>query len=373
METKTGLKQLSGSTAPGFERMADVLSERLKCGGAGLSIHIDGRPVVSLWGGTRRLSDRSDEWTEDTLVNLWSIAKTFNALCILDLVNRKKIALDDPVCRNWPEFAKNGKEEITIRQVLCHSSGLPGVSQKLQTLDMCHWKKVCECLENEAPWWPPGTRRGVHIQFYGHLLGEVVRRATGVSMGSFWHSRFSPAFGPDVFLGVPDSEHRRIADVIEFSATEKQAYLGDQNSMLYRAVTNPPFAFEPEILNSSVWWRAEMCGYGTAESVARVYDLFARVDSGPEGILPKELVREAMRVQSEGFDEILSKEKRWCLGLQAFGNSGWIGMAGLGGSIAAVHAKTAACFVLLANGMADFKDALVLMNELAWLLGTDPL
>lgn len=375
MATKTVVRQASGFVAPGFERIGELFSDRLaeKSGGAGLSIHLDGRSMASLWGGNSRSTEEGGEWTENTLVNLWSISKTLNALCVLHLVDQKQLSLDTPVCSYWPEFAANGKAEITIRQVLCHKSGVPGVSQKLETLDMCNSRKVAECLQNETPWWPPGTKQGVHVQLYGHLLGEVVRRVTGMSMGAFWHTKLAGAFGPDVFIGVPESEHKRIADVIEFSPVEKSAYLSDPTSMLYRAVANPPFAFEPEILNSAVWWKSEMCGYATAEGVARVYDLFALVNSDRPRILPKALLLEAMRVHADGWDEVLGKEKRWCLGLQAFGTSGWIGMAGLGGSFAAVHPEVGATFSFLANAMADFRDALVLLNALSQLLGTPPL
>jgi CubicO group peptidase (beta-lactamase class C family) len=375
MKTRAGLREASGVVAPGFERIAEVFTERLatKRGGATLSIHVAGRSVANLWGGSRRSTEGADDWPENTLVNLFSVSKTLTALCILRLVDQGRIALDDPVCSYWPEFAANGKAEITIRQVLSHTAGLPGISQSLESLDIFDGRRICECLENESPWWPPGTKRGVHVQFYGHLLGEVVRRVAGVSIGTFWRKEIASALDADVFLGVPEHEHSRIAEVIEFSPAEKNAYLSDPTTMLYRVMTNPPAAFNPQLLNSPLCWKEETCGYGTAEAVARVFDLFALVNSGHRGILSTEILREALRVQTEGWDEVLAKPKRWCFGLQAFGTSGWIGMGGLGGALGIVNPEAAISLVFLANAMGDWRDSLVLLNVLSQMLGTAPL
>src|SRR5204862_4631864 len=125
---------------------------------------------------------------------------------------------------------------------------------------------------------PPGTKRGVHVQFYGHLLGEIVRRVKGASVGTVWRTELAPALDADVFVGVPAAEHARIAQIIDFSPAEKQTYLANPGSMLYRVAVNPPIAFEPVLLNSPLWWRLETSGYGSADAVARVFVVFSLVN-----------------------------------------------------------------------------------------------
>lgn len=376
MDRHAGPSRAAGFVAAGFDPIADAFAERLavKHGGAALSIRVAGRSVVRLHGGSRSAGEGPDDWSDDTLVNLFSVSKTLFVLCVLLLVDRGRIALDDPVCLHWPEFAANGKEAITVRQVLSHTAGLPGVSERLESADIFDRARICRCLEQESPWWPPGTRRGVHTQFYCHLIGEIVRRVTGESIATLWRRDLAPALGAtDAFMGVPDREHSRIAHCVPFTPAEKAAYLSDPDSLLYRVMTNPPVTFDDGILNSPLCWSTETCVYGTAESVARAFDVLARVRSGEEGPISPRLLTEALTVQTEGFDEVLGRPKRWCLGLQAFGATGWIGMGGIGGTLAAVHPEAEASFAFLPNAMGDWRHALVLLNVLSPLVGAPPL
>lgn len=373
MAAHAELRNASGFVAPGFERLAELFSERLGAmrGGASLSIHVAGRSVARLWGGNRRSTGASDEWSGETLVNLFSVVKPIYTLCILALVDRRQMALEDPVSLYWPEFAANGKAEITVRQVLSHTAGLPSIREPLDSRAVFDRERMCRCLENESPWWPPGSKRGVLAHFYCHLLSEVVRRVARVPIEVLWRNELAPALdAADVFFGVPEFEHGRIAECLEFTPAEKAAYLSDPQSLLYKVMTSPPVAFETQVLNSPQCWNVETSGFGTAEAVARVFDLLALVNAGPPRALSTPLLREALRVQSEGFDEVLGRTKRWCLGMQAFGATGWIGMGGIGGTLAVVHPETATSFVFLPNGMGDWRHSLVLLNLLSQLLGT---
>jgi hypothetical protein len=178
-----------------------------------------------------------------------------------------------------------------------------------------------------------------------------------------------------VGFGVPASDDERVAEGIGFTADEREAFLGAAGSLLRRIMTNPPVTFDTELLNSPLCWHSEACTFGTAAAVARAFDLFALVDAPDR--LPRLVaaasLREALRVHAEGVDQVLGKPKRWCLGMQAFGPSGWIGMGGIGGTLAAVHPQSETTVVFLPNAMGDWRHALTLLNEVARTQGTDPL
>src|SRR5579875_2253066 len=151
--------------------------------GAAVAVMVDGRPVVDLWGGYADAARRIP-WRRDTLVNVFSVGKALATVCVLRLVDRGRLALDAAVGRLWPEFAAAGKGTITVRQLLCHRAGLPAIWAPLAPEAIFTWETMTTALAREAPWWPPGTRHGYHVNTFGFLVGEVVRRPAGRSAGS---------------------------------------------------------------------------------------------------------------------------------------------------------------------------------------------
>ena len=149
-------------------------------------------------------------WRHDTLVDYYSVGKAFVALLALQLVDNGLIALDDPICTVWPEFATAGKEGATLRHALCHRAGVPAIREPLSDEDLWDWDRMAGALAATAPWWEPGTRHAYHTNTYGHLIGEVVRRVSGETCGRRL-AALADRLEADLFVGVPAAEQQRCA------------------------------------------------------------------------------------------------------------------------------------------------------------------
>jgi CubicO group peptidase (beta-lactamase class C family) len=163
--------------------------------GAAVCVVLDGRPVADLWGGWLD-SGHARPWERDTLVDVFSLGKAMAALCVLMLVERSAVDLDAPVAHYWPQFASHGKDAITVRMLLSHRAGLPGIRRALAPGAMYDWDLMTDALAGEEPWWQPGTRHGYHVNTFGFLAGEVVRRASGEGVGDFFRSNVSGPWTP---------------------------------------------------------------------------------------------------------------------------------------------------------------------------------
>ena len=161
-----------------FKGLRDILAANLASGadlGASVAVTLDGAPVVDLWGGWADEA-KTRPWVADTITNVWSTTKTMTALCALVLVERGQLDPYERVSTYWPEFAANGKEDIELRHLMSHTSGVSGWAQPVAVADMYDWETSTAKLAAQAPWWEPGTASGYHALNYGHLIGEVVRR-----------------------------------------------------------------------------------------------------------------------------------------------------------------------------------------------------
>ena len=181
--------------------------------GASIVVQHKGETVVDIWGGHTDES-RTTEWAEDTLVNVWSTTKTMTFVTALLLMDRGELDVDAPVARYWPEFAANGKEGVLVRHLLGHTAGLSGLDEPFVGEDVADWDRVCAALAAQAPWWEPGTQSGYHAVTQGNLIGEVVRRITGTTIGTFFASEIAGPLGADFFIGLPESEEHRVSIVI---------------------------------------------------------------------------------------------------------------------------------------------------------------
>src|SRR5205823_8720320 len=242
--------------------------------GASFAATVDGELVVDLWGGYADAA-RTRPWTRDTIVNVFSTTKAMTALCAHLLVDRGLLDLDAPVARYWPEFAQAGKEGITTRHLLTHSAGLAALRRSLPTEALYDWTRMVEALAAEAPWWEPGSANGYHAMTYGYLVGEVVRRLTGKTLGRFLRGEVTAPLGADFHIGLAPSEDARVAEMVPPSAEEAAAAYPskgtDPQSLSARALNNPPL--RPEVANRPEWRQAEIPaanGHGNARSVARV-------------------------------------------------------------------------------------------------------
>jgi CubicO group peptidase (beta-lactamase class C family) len=207
--------------AEGFEKGEEL-------GGAVAVMH-DGELVVDLWSGYADVA-RTRPWRKDTMVVVSSTTKTVVSLCGLMLLDRGIIELDAPIATYWPEFAAAGKAEIPVRYIFCHATGVPSFEPPFSLRDLFDWELCVTNLARQKPWWPPGTATGYHANSYGYLLGELVRRTTGRTIGQFVREEFADEIGADFWIGLPESELGRVANA---DTSERREI--DPDSMAYRA------------------------------------------------------------------------------------------------------------------------------------------
>jgi CubicO group peptidase (beta-lactamase class C family) len=281
--------------------------------GAAYSLYLDGTKVVDLWGG---VADRRTgaPYTDGTLQLVFSTTKGATAACANLLAQRGELDVDAPVADYWPEFAQAGKDAIPVRWLLCHKAGLPTVDAKLTIEEVYAWDPVIRALEVQEPFWEPGTAHGYHAITYGYLVGEVVRRISGKSLGTFWHEEFAEPLGLEFWIGLPPEQEPRVARLVamgEGDSADLSALLPD-DMLIRRALSlNGAFGDVGASFNDPALHAAEMPaanGITNASSLARFYAaLIGGVDGGPsEAVLTREQLDHARTCQTEGADQVLS-------------------------------------------------------------------
>jgi CubicO group peptidase (beta-lactamase class C family) len=290
--------------------------------GAAVAIAIDGKLVVDLWGGWADHA-RTRPWQRDTLVNVFSVGKAFAALCLLNLVERGQVSLDAPVARYWPAFAAGGKADLPVRMLLCHQAGLPAIRRPLPNLAMYDWGLMTAALAAEAPWWEPGRQHGYHVNTFGFLIGEVVRRVSGQSIGTFFRNAVAGPLAADFHFGIGPEHDERIADY-RFADEPPQMVADDDDTarryLLGSVYANPPGLSGLGTVNTRAWRAAEMPstnGHANARAVARIYSALAR-GGAVDGIriLQGETITQAIAEASSGPDVVLRRPSRFGLGFQ---------------------------------------------------------
>lgn len=246
--------------------------------GAAVTVTVGGETVVDLWGGWADAA-RTRPWERDTLVNVWSTTKGPVALCAHILADRGLIDFDAPVATYWPEFAAAGKENVLVRHLLSHRAGLAGLREPHSLAQLYDWELTTERLAAMEPWWEPGTRSGYHALTYGFLVGEVVRRVSGLLPSAFLEREVTGPLGIDFTIGLPEKEADRAAELVPppaGSSSEQAAIFSQLTPAAIAALANPmPGATEA---NSPEWRAAEIPaanGHGTARAIAALYGIFA--------------------------------------------------------------------------------------------------
>ena len=331
--------------APVQEAFAENFATRGEQGAA-VSVVVGGRVVVDCWGGWADVTT-SRSWTGDTLVNVFSVGKGLTALLVAQQVGLGRLDVDAPIAEVWPEFGVAGKADITLRLLLSHQAGLPAVRRRLPPDAMLDWDLMVEALAAETPWWKPGTAHGYHVNTFGFLVGEVLRRVTGLSPGTLLRDTVAGPLGADVHLGLPVAEHGRVAEFHFPGAPapeEEPAGLSGDKLMRYNTYFNPSSLSGAGVINTRAWREAEIPstnGHASARGVARVYSALAAggeidgvrvVDSGALAAAAVE--------QVHGEDLILGRTNRFGLGFQLTQperplgpNDGAFGHFGAGGSL----------------------------------------
>src|SRR5207244_5625902 len=162
--------------------------------GASFAATVDGELVIDLWGGWAD-AGRTRPWTADTIVNVFSTTKAMTALCAHMLVDRGLLDLDAPVARYWPEFAQRGKHALPVHHLLSHRAGLAAIRQALPVEALCDWHRMVDALAAEEPWWEPGRTSGYHAMTFGYLVGELIRRVSGKTPGTFFRDEIAVPLG----------------------------------------------------------------------------------------------------------------------------------------------------------------------------------
>ncbi len=364
---------INGSCQPRFE---DVRAAFARCFddlgevGAASCIYLDGEPVVDLWAGVADPNIGRD-WQRDTIVHVYSVTKPFAAICLLHLIDSGAVDIDAPVATYWPEFAQSGKSDIPVRWLLTHQAGLLVLRDPLPGAAIFDWDRIASALAAETPWWPPGTEHGEHAYFFGHLVGEIVSRVDGRSLGTYFRDEIAIPWQLDFHVGLEPSEEARCARVLGIDQTWRDSLVDGPSATYDQALGNPPGLLDGEVINSSAWRQAEIPavnGHGTAHAVARFYGALACDGAiGETRLLLPSMVRSAASVHSSGTDVLLQCPLDWGLGFQL--DSDGFGHGGLGGALGWGNLDHRLGFGYVTNHMADHARAMSVFETVAKIVG----
>ncbi len=310
--------------------------------GAALAVVVDGEMVVDLWGGHLD-HERTTAWQRDSIVNVYSTTKGMVALCAHMLADRGQLDLDAPVASYWPEFAAAGKERIPVSMLLNHKAGMAAFRERITLDELCDWDGACARLAAQEPWWEPGTATGYHAVTYGFLVGEVIRRIDGRSVGRFFAEEVAQPLGADFHIGLPATEHHRVAPLLDPPGVDNgpAGFTAALPEIGRAAMGNQPVTTKNS--NSAEWRSAEIPGangHGTARGVARVYGVLAR--GGEQNglrLLSPEAIDRARQPQQSGMNLVLGMELEWRLGFMSNTGGSYgpsptaFGHGGMGGSV----------------------------------------
>jgi CubicO group peptidase (beta-lactamase class C family) len=361
--------EIEGEIAPGFEAVREAFAANFAEGaeiGAAVSVYRHGERVVDLWGGVADPQE-GRPWQRDTLQAVFSTTKAMTAACALLLVQRGELDLDAPVQRYWPEFTA----PCRVRWLLTHQAGLPIVDQTVPLADALAWDPVVKLLAVQEPFWTPGTEHGYHGLTFGWLVGEVVRRVSGRSLGTFFRTEIAEPLGLDFWIGLPKSEHHRLSRIVppelpdpdeaagfDIDALPEEmrdvfAVYSDPTSLSARVmsmVVPPMDNNDPDVLSAEI---PAGNGVGTARAVAGFYAALIG------GFLEPDTLALATTEQAAGKDRIMRVPVRWSHGFSlSVPETPWLppsgfGMGGMGGSIGIAVPASGLAFGYVMNRMGN--------------------
>ncbi|OBI93328.1 serine hydrolase [Mycobacterium alsense] len=355
-----------------FEDLVAALADEVTTGGelgAAIAVDIDGQLVVDVWGGH---ADRAKtrEWSETTIVNVFSSTKNVTALATLMLIDRGLLDPFAPVAKYWPEFAANGKDHVELRHVLSHTSGLSGWEMPFTLQDIYDWEKSTSQLAAQAPWWPPGTACGYHAVTIGHLVGEIVRRVTGRSLTQFVRDEIAGPLGADFQIGARPEDDARIAELIPPPPLDVPLdAVPDDHPMRKTFAAMPPTPDSALAAETTAWRRAEIGsanGHGNARSLARALSPIS-LGGKADGVrlLTPDTIDLIFHEQANGVDLVLAMPARWGIGFALPNREAvpdipdgkvcyW---GGWGGSMAVMDSDRRATFAYVMNKMGQVTAA----------------
>jgi CubicO group peptidase (beta-lactamase class C family) len=312
------MAELNGTCDPRFDAVRDALAGNIDSGeelGASLVVDIDGERVIDVWGGFRD-PGHTTAWDENTITNVWSTTKTITSLAALMLADRGQLDVYAPVADYWPEFAASGKQDVRVRHLLSHTSGVSGLEQPATAEDLYDWETSTSRMAAQAPWWTPGTASGYHALNFGHLVGEVVRRVSGKPLKQFVAEEIAGPLGADFQIGAAPADWGRIADVIPPPPLPIDLAAIAQDSPAFKTMTGP--GPDAAVANTPGWRSADIGaanGHGNARSVARIMSVLAR-GGEVDGVrlLGPDTIGLIFDEQMDGIDVVLGVPLRWGIG-----------------------------------------------------------
>lgn len=346
--------------------------------GAGCTVYAGGRVVVDLWGG---LADRRTHrpWDQDTAAVTFSCTKGVLAICVYRLVEQGLLHLDEPIARYWPRFGEHGKADLTLREAMSHRTGLPSLDLDLTKDDVIAWDPVIRAIEAQRPMHPPAAGFIYHALTYGWLVGEVIRRVTGLTPGRYLREAIADHLELRTWIGLPESARATVARMEpplpdeDSDAARASARLAGEDPVITRSVSmGGAFAFPADgsyvTFNDPAIQAAEIPGangISTAGSLARLYAACVSEVDGPP-LLSAASIDDAIRVRSAGpqLTGMPDDGARWGTGFQLSSppsqpmlGAASFGHAGAGGQLAFADAEHRVGFAYLSNQMGGYGDA----------------
>ncbi len=352
-------KAAKGFVVDGFEPVREAFETSLQDGtenGASFCVTKDGEPIIDLWGGYADPAE-TRPWEDNTIVNVYSTTKTMTFLVALMLADRGELDFEAPVAKYWPEFAAEGKADLPVKYLMSHAAGLSGWRAPMTPQDLYDWEKATSLLAAQAPLWEPGTASGYHAMTQGYLIGEVVRRITGDTIGTFFRREVAEPMKADFHIGLPASEDHRVAELTPPS--DGGISQGPPNEIMVATFGNP--GIDVHETKTRAWRGAEIPaagGTGNARSVALIHTILANggeIDG--KRYLSEAMCRKPLETQIEGKDLVLGIPVRYGLG---FGLSGEMSPAihdemmywgGYGGSLILIDQKNRMTLSYVMNRM----------------------
>ncbi len=302
---------IKGNCHKDFQEVAEIFAqnfEKYEEIGSSVCVIVDGETTVDLWAGHKN-EKRTDEWDENTLSIAFSSTKAALALCAHLLIDQGELNTKEKVTKYWPEYGKKGKDETTVEMILNHSAGLPALRTQVKEGGFFDWEYMVELLENEEPFWVPGEETGYHMMTTGWLIGELVRRVSGKSLGQFFNDKVSEPYSLDYWIGLPESENERVAKVTPFkpSSSDKPsgfatAFRTIPDSMQRLSLTNTG-GYD---YNAKETYRAEIGGVGGITNARSLAGMFTPLAQNNEKLLSKSSVKRLSQSSGKlGIDNML--------------------------------------------------------------------
>jgi CubicO group peptidase (beta-lactamase class C family) len=354
--------RVEGAVASGYEPVREAFATNLRVGedvGAAVCIYRHGECVVDLWGGTIRRG--GPYYQQDALQLLFSTSKGLVALCLAKLVDLGEVDLNSPVSKYWPEFAQGGKEAITVLDLATHQAGLSAFEATTSLADLADWSLCVGRLAKQSPAWRPGSAHGYHAVTFGYLLGEVIARVTGVSIGMAFRRFFGDPLNLNAWIGLPALEYARVVPLIEIKPPDEFGQFlanaeSSPRSFTNRAFRNP--VIDSHSFNQPTMFSSEIPAVNAISDARSLARLYATAVAGPLRMLSEGTVARVSAPQVDGNDLVLvDQPTRYGVGFvvssarEPMLGSGSFGHNGRGGSLGFAHPESGVSYGYVANQM----------------------